>query len=64
MPKPKYMLGEAYDLYVSLDFGKHKGTRVNEIIKEKPEYLIWCLDTIDGFALTDDAMAELDNATV
>lgn len=58
------MMGEAYDLYVRIDFGEYKGMTINEIIQKKPDRLIWYLDNVDGFMLTDAAMAELDNATM
>lgn len=49
-----------YDLYIRIDFGKHKGTLIQDIIQTDPDYLLWCLDNVDGFFLTKEAEYQLD----
>lgn len=40
-------------------FGKHKGQSVSEVILSDPSWLVWALDEIDDFVLSDEAEHEL-----
>lgn len=43
-----------------LNFGtKHKGETINEIIKNDPQYLLWCVENIDWFILDDELLKYL-----
>ena len=53
---------QAFGLNTKLNFGKYKGSTVQEIIKKDPEYLGWAEDTIDWFVLDDEAESALDYA--
>ena len=35
-----------------LNFGKHKGKTIDEILHEDPTYIRWCLENIDWFKLS------------
>lgn len=63
MARPRFSRGIPYDLYVRFDFGKHKKSVVNDVIQEDPGYIEWCLENIEGFELTDAAMAVFENQT-
>lgn len=49
-----------YDLDTPLDFGKHKGRTVEDVLAEEPAYLMWALENVERFncdnALTDEIM--------
>lgn len=51
-----------YDVDDELDFGKHKGQKVDHVIVEHPDYIIWALDTIEGFDLSAKAYELLGTA--
>ena len=37
-----------------LNFGKHKGKTINQILEEEPTYIRWCLENIDWFKLSEE----------
>jgi len=41
-------------------FGKYKGQPIKKVILEHIGYVIWCLDNVDGFKLTDEEQAVYD----
>lgn len=43
-----------YDLDTVLDFGKHKGLTVEDVLNDDPRYLLWALENVERF--------EVDNA--
>ena len=38
-----------YDLDTVLDFGKHQGRTVEELLNERPRYLFWLLENVEDF---------------
>jgi len=45
---------------VTFTFGMYKGQKVNDIIKQNPSYIRWCLNNVSYFTL-DDNQKELLN---
>jgi hypothetical protein len=45
-----------------IDFGKHRGLTIKEIIEDDPTYLEWALDEVGGFELDDVALEALERA--
>lgn len=45
-----------------INFGKHKGQTIQELIDEHPTYLEWAVDEIERFALDDNANQALSLA--
>lgn len=48
-----YSLSTAPIVHEVLSFGKYKGQSLNEVAKNDPKYLMWCLDNMDTFKATD-----------
>lgn len=46
-----------------IDFGKFLGYSTNEVLKENPQYLIWCVLNLNSFALSEDLISMI-NSTV
>lgn len=42
-----------------LNFGKHRGRTIEHVCRTDPTYLEWCLDNINDFFLSDEAMEVL-----
>lgn len=40
-------------LSYKLNFGKHKGKTINEILEEEPTYIRWCVENICWFKLSE-----------
>lgn len=53
--------GIPYGLYNMIDFGKHEGRHIRQIIQDDPDYLVWCLENVSGFELTDEADEVLED---
>lgn len=47
-------------LNTRLCFGKHEGKLISTVIREDPQYILWCLENIDDFRLDWKAERELD----
>ncbi len=43
-----------------LNFGKYKGAKVKEVIKEDPHYLKWCWENIDWFKASDKVKHQVE----
>ena len=44
-----------------VDFGKAvNGETIGDAISMKPKYILWCLNNIEDFELSDDLMEHLD----
>ena len=52
-----------YDLNSRLNFGRHRGVTLSEIIHEDPSYIVWAINNITGFAISDEAMQFLATKT-
>lgn len=44
-----------YNLNDKLSFGKHKGQTIRQILQSDPNYLLWCVEKLDRFAMSDEA---------
>lgn len=55
MPNYRYRTSRPYGLYTTMDFGKHRGETMQQIICEHPSYIAYLLDTVDGFCLDEEA---------
>lgn len=44
-----------YKLEDKLPFGKHKGQTIRQILKSDSSYLLWCVEKLDRFAMSDEA---------
>ena len=44
-----------YKLGDKLPFGKHKGQTIRQILQSDPSYLLWCVEKLDRFAMSDEA---------
>lgn len=45
-----------YDLDSTLSFGKYHSMPLRFVLASDPEYIMWCLDTLDWFSLSPVAM--------
>ena len=43
-----------------LPFGKHQGKLLRDVIEADSDWILWALDTIVTFEVSDEAEAELD----
>lgn len=49
-----------------LEFGKHKGETVEDVLKYDPSYLVWCIENLKWFdvdTVLDDEIYERDSLT-
>jgi hypothetical protein len=46
---------------MKLTFGKYKGVTVEQLVKDNPEYLLWCHDNIEWFELPDKVLFEVED---
>ena len=44
-----------YKLTDKLPFGKHKGQTIRQVLQSDPSYLLWCVETLDRFAMNAEA---------
>lgn len=44
-----------YNLNDKLSFGKHKGQTIRQVLQSDPSYLLWCVEKLDRFAMSDEA---------
>ena len=51
-----------YDLDDKVFFGKYSGKTIKEILDINPGYFCWCIENLDSFALSAEAMAALNAA--
>lgn len=44
-----------YKLTDELPFGKHKGQTIRQVLQSDPSYILWCVEKLDRFAMSDEA---------
>lgn len=44
-----------YQLTDKLPFGKYKGQTIRQILQNDSNYLLWCVEKLDRFAMSDEA---------
>lgn len=44
-----------YKLTDKFPFGKHKGQTIRQVLQSDPSYLLWCVEKLDRFAMSDEA---------
>ena len=44
-----------YQLSDKLPFGKHKGQTIRQVLQSDPSYILWCVEKLDRFAMSDEA---------
>ena len=42
-----------YKLSDPFDFGKYKGRIIDDILKHNPGYVVWCIENIEWFRLSE-----------
>lgn len=62
--RTKCALEKLINLDDIFEFGKHVDKRVEDVIADYPDYIKWCIDTIDGFVLDDEAYRDYDRSLV
>lgn len=45
-----------------ITFGKYKGSKVKDVMKDEPSYLIWCQDNVEFFELDEDLLLQCEEA--
>lgn len=48
-----------YGLVDPLRFGKYEGIPFGDVIKGDPKYVLWCIDNLEKFSMTPDAVGLL-----
>lgn len=61
MAKP-LPIAKQFDFDDRLMFGKYLGKTVSQIITEEPTYILWALDNVAHFAVTEQVLEEACNA--
>jgi hypothetical protein len=49
-----------FGLNSRLNFGQYEDELMSTVIRKDPEYVVWCLDNLEWFSLSDGAERELD----
>lgn len=44
-----------YKLADKLPFGKYKGQTIRQVLQSDSSYLLWCVEKLDRFAMSDEA---------
>lgn len=44
-----------YKLTDKLPFGKHKGQTIRQVLQSDPSYILWCVEKLYRFAMSDEA---------
>ena len=44
-----------YGLNDQLTFGKHKGHTIRQLLQQQPDYLLWVVEDLKHFAMSDEA---------
>ncbi len=57
------MKNQTLNLKSKLNFGKHKGKTIDEVLEEDPTYIRWCLENIDWFKLSEEDEKEVSEWT-
>ena len=52
----------AYGLADKINFGKHRGKTIKDVIENDPTYIEWMLDTVEAVEFEDTAMKEYESA--
>ncbi len=51
--------GQYWRLRDEFNFGKYRGEIVQEVAKKDPDYIFWCLENVEHFVFTVDALKKL-----
>lgn len=52
---------KVYGLNSVLEFGKYKGQTIKQVLEQNVDYITWCLENINHFALDEEAELEWDS---
>lgn len=56
--KPAEIERQVYDRDTVLDFGKHRGKTVGEVLAEDARWLIWAAENVERMELDDEVLGE------
>lgn len=54
------MKDQILNLSSRMNFGKHRGETIGQIVDENPSYIEWMIENIDNIAFSEDVVSELD----
>ncbi len=54
------MKDQILSLHSRMNFGKHRGETIGQIVDENPSYIEWMIENIDNIAFSEDVVSELD----
>lgn len=46
--------------YSRMNFGKHRGETIEQIVDENPSYIKWMIESIDNIAFSEEVVSELN----
>jgi len=55
------LTNEPMELYNVFAFGKFEGSTLDEVMDEEPSYIRWCMDYVDNFEISDEALGYLES---
>lgn len=53
------MSPRVYQLHSTFTFGKYKGDTIEDVLEDNYEYIIWCLDNLDWFKVSEEVYEKL-----
>jgi hypothetical protein len=54
------MKDQILNLHSRMNFGKHRGETIGQVVDENPSYIKWMIENIDNIAFSEDVVSELD----
>ena len=54
------MKNQIFSRYSRMNFGKHRGKTIGQIVEDNPSYIKWMIENIDNIAFDEDVVSELN----
>ena len=54
------MKNQIFSRYSRMNFGKHRGKTIGQIVDENPSYIKWMIENIDNIAFSEEVVSELN----
>ena len=54
------MKNQILNLHNRMNFGKHRGETIGQIVDENPSYIKWMIENIDNIAFSEEVVSELN----